>query len=47
MRLHHRMDNETRDRLYEDVNDFIEAADPDTAFWYKLDSDDLRPPEPR
>ena len=47
VRLHHRMDDETRNRLYEDVNDFIEAANPDTAFWYKIDSDDMRPPEPR
>ena len=47
VRLHHRMDDETRSRLYEDVNDFIEAANPDTAFWYKVESDDMRPPEPR
>ena len=47
VRLHHRMDDETRSRLYEDVNDFIEADNPDTAFWYKIDSDDMRPPEPR
>ena len=47
VRLHHRMDDETRNRLYEDVNDFIEADNPDSAFWYKIDSDDMRPPEPR
>ena len=47
VRLHHRMDDETRSRLYEDVNDFIEADNPDTAFWYKIDSDDMRSPEPR
>ena len=47
VRLHHRMDDETRSRLYEDVNDFIEADNPDTAFWYKIDSDDMRPPAPR
>ncbi len=47
VRLHHRMDDETRNRLYEDVTDFIEADNPDTAFWYKIDSDDMRPPEPR
>lgn len=49
VRLHRRMDDddETRSRLYEDVNEFISSSDPDSAFWYKLDSSDLRPPEPR
>ena len=40
VRLHHGMDDETRSRLYEDVSDFIEADNPDTAFWYRIDSAD-------
>ena len=49
VRLHRRMDDddETRSRLYEDVGDFIEADNPDAAFWYKVASDDMRPPELR
>ena len=49
VKLHRRLegDDETRSRLYEDVDDFIEADNPDAAFWYKVDSDDTRPPEPR
>lgn len=47
VRLHRRMSGEARARLYEDVGDYLTAADADAAFWYKLDSADLRPPEPR
>ena len=47
VRLHRRMSNEARARLYEDVNEYLAAGDADTAFWYRLDSADLRPPEPR
>ena len=49
VRLHRRMDDddETRSRLYDDVNEFISSYDPDAAFWYKPDSADLRLPEPR
>lgn len=49
VRLHRRVedDDETRSRLYEDVADLIEADNPDAAFWYKVDSDDMRPPSPR
>ena len=46
-----RLDDETASeighRLYDDVGQFIEAKDADTAFWYRLDSADLRPSEPR
>ena len=45
--LDDRMDTETRSRLYDDLDGFIEANDQDAAFWYRLDSADLRPPEPR
>ena len=49
VRLHRRMeeDDESRSRLYEDVNEFIETDNPDAAFWYKVDSDDMGPPSPR
>lgn len=47
VRLHHRMDRETRSRLYEDVEDFIRADNPDAALWHKIDADDMWPPEPR
>ena len=47
VRLDQRMDDETRSRLYEDVNDFIGADNPDTAFWYKIDSVNMWPPAPR
>ena len=49
VRLHRRLydDDVTQSRLYEDVDDFIEADNPDAAFWYKVDSDDMRPPSSR
>ena len=34
-------------RLYDDVERFIETNDADAALWYRLDSADLRPSEPR
>ena len=33
--------------LYEDAEQFTRANDADAAYWYRLDSADLRPPEPR
>ena len=33
--------------LYEDAEQFTRADDADVAYWYRLDSADLRPPEPR
>ena len=41
------MSADTQGRLYDDLEQFIEANDTDAAFWYRLDSADLRPPEPR
>jgi hypothetical protein len=38
---------ETQRRLYDDIEQFIEANDADAALWYQLESADLRPPEPR
>ena len=34
-------------RLYENVGQFVEADDADSAYWHRLDSADLRPAEPR
>ena len=37
-RLHPRMSDEARARLYEDVDRYVAAGDGDTALWYRLDS---------
>ena len=44
--LDDRMDAETRGRLYDNPERFVNANDPDSALWFRLDSADLRPPEP-
>ena len=41
------MDATMRNRLYDDVNEFVDAHDESAALWHRLDSADLRPPEPR
>ena len=45
--LDDQMDVQTRSRLYEDIEQFFEANDDNSAFLYGLDSADLRPEEPR
>ena len=45
--LDDKLDPEMESRLYYDVELFIEANDADAALWYRLDSADLRPSEPR
>ena len=45
--LHDDLAPEIESRLYYDVDLFIEANDADAALFYRLDSADLRPPEPR
>ena len=45
--LDDQMSADTQGRLYHDLERFIEESDADAAFWYRLDSADLRPPEPR
>ena len=40
------MEPETMSRLYDDVDTFIDARDENAAYLYRLDSADLRPPEP-
>ena len=44
--LDDRMGADTHGRLYDDLDRFIEANDADAAFWYRLESADLRPSEP-
>ena len=45
--LDDQMSADTQRRLYDDLERFMEIKDGDVAFWYRLDSADLRPPEPR
>ena len=44
--LDDRMGTEARDRLYGDVEKFINESDYNVAFWYRLNTADLRPAEP-
>lgn len=41
------MDAETLGRVHTEAERFIENDDPETAFWHRLYSADLRPAEPR
>ena len=41
------MDAETLSRVHSEAEQFIETDDPETAFWHRLHSTDLRPSEPR
>lgn len=41
------MDGETLGRVHTDAERFIEADEPETVFWHRLHSADLRPSEPR
>ena len=41
------MDAETLSRVHSAAERFIETDDPETAFWHRLHSADLRPSEPR
>ena len=47
VRLDDEITPEMGSRLYDDVERFVEANDADAALWYRLDSADLRPSEPR
>ena len=47
VQLDDKMEPETRQRLYDDIQQFVEANDAEAAFWYPLGSADLRPTEPR
>ena len=39
------LDEGVRDKVHEDVGEFLESGDPDAAYWHRLDSADLKPPE--
>lgn len=45
--LNDKMSNETRNRLYENIDAFMPDAQPDAVYWHRLFSADLRPLEPR
>ena len=45
--LDDRMDADIRSRLYDDAEELVKADDQNAALWYRLDSADLRPSEPR
>ncbi len=47
VQLDDQMEPEVRNRLYDDIQQFVEANDAEAAFWYPLGSADLRPAEPR
>ena len=47
VQLDDQMEPGVRNRLYDDVQQFVEANDAESAFWYPLGSADLRPTEPR
>ncbi|MCE2458157.1 MAG: hypothetical protein J4G14_10125 [Dehalococcoidia bacterium] len=44
--LDDQMTTDTQRMIDDDLERFIEVKDADVAFWYRLDSADLRPPEP-
>ena len=39
------LDEGVRDKIHEDVDQFLESGEPDAAYWHRLDSADLKPPE--
>ena len=41
------MEQETRSRLYDELERFVDARDENGAYWHQLYSADMRPPEPR
>lgn len=47
VRLKDELDEEMRQRVYDDVEQFIQASDPEAAYWHRLVSADLRPEEAR
>ena len=47
VQLDDQMEPGVRNRLYDDIQQFVEANDAEAAFWYPLGSADLRPAEPR
>ena len=47
VRLKDGLDEGMRQKIYHSVEHFIQASDPEAAYWHRLDSADLRPTEPR
>ena len=47
VRLDDRITDGARSRIREEVSEYVEAGNPDFVHWYKLESSDLRPFEPR
>ena len=39
------LDEEMRQRIYDNVEQFIQAGEPEAAYWHRLDSEDLKPDE--
>ena len=39
------LDEEMRQRIYDNVEQFIQAGEPEAAYWHRLDSEDLKPNE--
>jgi len=39
------LDEGIRDKIHEDVDQFLESGEPDAVYWHRLDSADLKPPE--
>ena len=47
VRLDERITDGVRSRIREEVAEYVEAGNSDFVYWYKLESSDLRPSEPR
>lgn len=47
VRLKDGLDEEMQQRIFENVEQFIQASDPEAAYWHRLVSADLKPDEPR
>ena len=47
VRLKDGLDEEMRQKIYDSVEQFIQASDPEAAYWHRLYSADLRPDEAR
>ena len=46
VQLSDRLPQEVRDQIYDVIEEFTEVKDPDAAYWYPLESEDLQPPSP-
>ena len=47
VRLDDEITNDARNKIHEEVTQYVEASNPDFVYWHRLVSSDLRPPEPR